>query len=153
MQHTFRLVAAFCGLRLSYYATAILLTLAFLALLLTDYRTATPLYILLALALLPGILKTILFSDNQKRGNDMPFPLFCKKYHYDFFYSRSMNISCLLLYVLFAAWQISYRSTEGFPVFVTQLPLWIAAASLLLRIIFTLGYYLYFCFFPVKAMH
>lgn len=152
MQHTFRRVAAFCGLRLSYYATAALLALVFFVLLFTKYQTATPLYLLVAVLLLPGILKSVVFPDRQKRENDVSFPLFCQKYHYDFLSGRALNLSCLLLYVLFAAWQISYRSAEDFPVFVTHLPVWIAAASLLMRIVFTLGYYLYFCFFPLKAM-
>lgn len=152
MQHTFRQVAAFCGLRLSYYATAILLAIVFFALLFTEYKTATPLYLLVAAMLLPGILKSVVFPDNKKRENDMPFPLFCQKYHYDVLSGRALNLSCLLLFILFAAWQASYRSAEDFPVFVTHLPVWITAASLLARLLLTLGYYLYFCLFPVKAM-
>ncbi len=153
MQHTFRQVAAFCGLRLSYYTTAALLAIVFFILLFTDYITATPLYILVAAVLLPGIIKSMFFADSKKRRNDMAFPLFCKKYHYNFLSSRALNISCFLLFILFAAWHISYRFTEEIPFGVTQLPLWMTAASLLLRLVGTLSYYLYFRLFPWKAMH
>ena len=50
MNYTFSRVAAFCGLRLSYYSTAGLLVLIFLLLIPTEYQTPTPIYILFSMA-------------------------------------------------------------------------------------------------------
>ncbi|MBR2221601.1 MAG: hypothetical protein IJ972_01235, partial [Campylobacter sp.] len=81
MNYTFSRVASFCGLRLSYYSTATLLAAIFLVLALTGYRTATPLYILLSIAVLPSVFEAMLFSkQTEKRENALAFPLFCKKY-------------------------------------------------------------------------
>ena len=67
MNHTFSRVAAFCGLRLSYYITAALLAPAFVVLALTGYRSATPLYILLAMAVSPSVIEAIFFSKRQSK--------------------------------------------------------------------------------------
>lgn len=154
MNYTFHRVASFCGLRLSYYLTAALLATAFFILVPTDYKTASPLYILLSLAVMPSIIKSIFFSTSQteKRENDLSFPLFCKKYHYDFAMYKSMNIAYLLLFVLLAAWHISYSSGDGIPVLITLLPALIATISLFSRILGVVGYRLFFRFFPLKAM-
>ena len=66
MNYTFHRVAAFCSLRLSYYSTIALLALSFLCLALTEYRTASPLYILLTFAVMPGLLKAMFFSGPKK---------------------------------------------------------------------------------------
>lgn len=154
MNDTFRRVAAFCGLRLSYYSTAALLAVIFFILALTDYRTASPLYILLTLAVMPTILKSMFFSatESQKRENDMAFPLFCQKYKYDIAMYNSLQLAHILLFVLFAAWHISYSLSDGTPAIVTAIPSLIAAICLLIRIFGTIGYRLYFRFFPLKAM-
>ena len=165
MNYTFQRVAAFCGLRLSYYITAALLALAFLVLAFTNYRTATPLYILLTLAVLPSILRSLLSSGinpdtspsagkkkEEKRENGLAFPLFCEKYKYNLISYRAMNIAYLLLFLLFAAWHISYGSAETMPFLVTGLPALIATLCLLIRILGVLCYRLYFRFFPLRAM-
>jgi len=153
MASTIQRVAAFCGLRLSYYITAGLLTLIFLVLVLTEYRTATPLYILLMLAVLPSVIRTTFFSGKkeEKRENDLAFPLFREKYHYSLMLHKSMNIAYLLLFVLFAAWHISYTHTDTAKI-ITVLPVLTASASLLTRLFGVIGYRLYFHFFPLKAM-
>ena len=155
MKYTFQRVAAHCGLRLSYYSTAALLALIFLVLVFTEYRTASPLYILLSLAVLPSVCKTIFFSGQKesKRENSMAFPLFCQKYHYDPVMYRSMNLAYLLLFILFAAWHFSYSRNETAPAIITCLPALTACTSLLLRILGIIGYRLYFHLFPLKAMH
>lgn len=155
MNYTFGRVAALCGLRLSYYITAALLAVSFLGLATTEYRTASPLYILLSLALLPTLLKAMLFSGKQKekRENELTFPLFCKKYRYDAAMYQAMNLAHLLLVVLFAAWHLSYRLSTDTPALVTSLPTAIAAISLLSRLLGVIGYRLYFHLFPLKAMH
>ena len=155
MNYTFGRVAAHCGLRLSYYITAGMLALAFLGLVLTGYVTPSPLYILLTLAVLPGILKTMLYSNapKNKRENDVAFPLFCKKYHYDFVSYKAMNLAYLLLFILFAAWQFSYSLHTAVPDAIAALPALLAGASLLTRILAVIGYRLYFHLFPLKAMH
>lgn len=155
MNYTFLRVASHCGLRLSYYVTAALLAITFLLLVPTEYRTATPLYILLSLALLPSLLKSMFFSGDkaQKRENALAFPLFCKKFHYDFIWYKSMNLAYLLLFLLFAAWHISYSLSTDIPAPVTSLPVFTAAACLLTRILGSIGYWLYFHLFPLKAMH
>lgn len=154
MNNTFRKVASFCGLRLSYYATAALLAISFLLLIPTAYRTASPLYILLSLAVLPSLIKAMFFSahNQQKRAHASAYPLFCKKYHYDYTACQAMNVSYLLLFVLFAAWQISYASQADIPVILQNLPILIGSISLLIRIGAVSGYLLYFRFFPLRAM-
>ena len=154
MNHTFSRVAAFCGLRMSYYITAALLTPVFVVLALTGYRSATPLYILLAMAVLPSVIEAIFFQkDKAKRENELPFPLFCKKYRYNQIKFASMKAAYLILFVLFAAWHISYTGFTGTAALIPKLPAILAAVSLLLRILITLGYRLYFHLFPLKAMH
>lgn len=145
-------VAAYCGLRLSYYITAGLLTLIFFCLVPTEYRTATPLYILLMLAVLPSLVSAIFYPHKkEKRENDSAFPLFCKKYHYNLIMHKSMNIAYLLLFILFAAWHISYLHTETAAI-IEYLPVLTASLSLLIRIFGVIGYRLYFHFFPLRAM-
>lgn len=154
MNHTFSRVSAFCGLRLSYYTTAALLAVAFLALAISEYRTPSPLYILLTLAVLPALLKAMLFSSPKakERESDLAFPLFCKKYKYEVIQYKSMNAAYLLLFLLLAAWQISYSPAKGAPDPVAFLPSFIAALSLLVRLSGVVGYRLYFHLFPLKAM-
>lgn len=154
MNYTFSRVAAFCGLRLSYYSTAALLAIAFFSLALTKYRTPTPLYILLTIAVLPSLLEAMFFSNKkEKKEKAVAFPLFCQKYRYNQTKFASMKLAYLLLFVLLAAWHISYASGTDMPLFIRMLPTILAAASLLLRILITLGYRLYFHLFPLKAMH
>ena len=157
MNYTFSRVAAFCGLRLSYYSTAALLTLIFLLLALTEYRTATPLYILLTMAVLPSIIEAMFFSSHKEKRENLEFPLFRKKYNYNQIKFSSMKIAYVLLFVLLAAWHISYinytTNDTITSLFIPKLPSVLAITALLLRILGTLGYRLYFRLFPVKAMH
>ena len=157
INYTFQRVSALCGLRLSYYLTAALLAAAFLLLAVTEYRNASPLYILFSLLLLPSLLKAMLFPadkpQTQKRENTLAFPLFCKKYRYDYHSYKAMNLAYLLIFVLLATWHISYSQSTDLPAYVTLLPMGIAALSLLTRLFGTLGYLFYFHFFPEKAMH
>ena len=154
MNYTFNRVAAFCGLRISYYVTAALLGISFISLAPTEFLTASPLYILLTMAVLPSVTKAMFFSSPQKekRENDTSFPLFCKKYKYDFVLYKAMNLSYFLLFVLLAAWMLSYSQSTS-PVLVRRIPVFITGASLLTRILGVIGYRLYFHLFPLKAMH
>lgn len=152
MNYTFHRVAAFCGLRLSYYITAALLALSFLALVATEYRTPSPLYILLTVAILPTLIRSVFFTGKIEKRENLEFPLFCKKYRYDPVAYKSMNLAYLLLFILLAAWHISYHSAETLPVFITALPALIAAVSLLTRILAIAGFRFYFHWFPLKAM-
>ena len=155
MNYTFGRVAAHCGLRLSYYVTTALLCLSFFLLVMTSYRTPSPLYILLVAAVAPSVIKTLLAGNKkqQKRANTVAFPLFCKKYKYDAVLYQSMNISYLLLFILLAAWQISYSRSINVPELICRLPALLATVSLSCRILGFIGYFLYFRLFPMKAMH
>jgi hypothetical protein len=154
MNYTFSRVAAFCGLRLSYYSTAALLAIIFFVLAFTGYRTATPLYILLSMAVLPSAIETIFFSGKkEKTENNLSFPLFCKKHRYNRNKFTSMKMAYLLLFILLAAWHISHTGHTAAPAFLRILPAALAASALLLRILGTIGYRLYFHLFPLKAMH
>ncbi len=156
MRYTFQRVAAQCGLRLAYYMTAAMLAIEFLLLTVTKYRTASPLYILLVLAVLPSLLHSMLFSPekqkNTKRENALPFPLFCKKYRYNASFHNAMNLTYFLLFLLLVAWHFSYSLTPGAPMLIRMLPAGTAFLSLLARLLGTLGYRLYFDLFPLKAM-
>ena len=154
MNYTFARVASFCGLRLSYYSTAALIFISFLALAATEYRSASPLYILLTMAVLPAISEALFFSNQKtkKRENDLAFPLFCKKYRYDANSHKAMNLAYFLLFLLFAAWHISYALSTGFPLLIRILPTATAFLSLVTRLLGTLLYRLYFLLFPFKAM-
>jgi len=153
MNYTFSRVAAHCGLRLSYYTTALLIAITFLVLVFTEYKTASPLYILLCLAVLPSLLKAILFSKETKRENALTFPLFCQKYHYNTELYRAMNLSYFLILILLVAWRFSYTLSANSPELIAHLPELIAAVSLLVRLLGVIGYRLYFHLFPLKAMH
>ncbi len=154
MNATFQRVAASCGLRLSYYGTAAMITLAFLALVVTEYRTPSPLYILLATAILPSLLRTMFFPKSKEKRENTGFPLFCQKYHYHPDSYKAMSLAYFLVFVLLAAWYISYHTGTGTdtPDFIALLPALIAAISLLTRLLGVIGFRLYFHFFPLKAM-
>ena len=154
MNNTFFRVASLCGLRLSYYITAGLLTLTFLVLVPTNYRTASPLYILLMLAVLPSLMKALFFDKQTNTKNEVlsDYPLFCQKYRYNTVQYKSMNIAYPLIFILLAAWHISYFSLPDRQSFIMLIPSLIAGFSLLIRILGTLGYRLYFYLFPLKAM-
>ena len=150
MNNTFRQVAALCGLRLSYYTMAVLLSVSFLCLVVTEYRTPSPLYILLALATLPSLMKSIFFTKKEEKP--LTFPLFCKKYRYSSRQYHAMSIAYLLLFVLLAAWHISYGNADTLPVPVSILQSLIAGISLTIRILGVIGYQVYFHLFPLKSM-
>ncbi|MBQ7863905.1 MAG: hypothetical protein IJ420_05615 [Lachnospiraceae bacterium] len=153
MNYTFARVASFCGLRLSYYSTAALIAISFLLLAPTQFRTASPLYILLTMAVLPSIVKALFFSSEQKekRESAIAFPLFCQKYNYSIVSSKTMNISYLLLFILLAAWMFSYSQSTA-PFLVRRLPVLITCCSLVIRTLGVIGFRLYFHLFPAKAM-
>ena len=154
MNHTFSRVAAFCGLRFSYYGTAALVAITFLVLVFTGYRSATPLYILLLMAIIPSLVEVIFFSKHkEKRENEVSFPLFCKKYKYNQIKFSSMKIAYVLLFVLLAAWHISFINYTMTSALIPKLPVILAVTALLLRILGTVGYLLYFRLFTFKAMH
>lgn len=157
MNLTFQRVAALCGLRLSLYTTAALLAVSFFILVATEYRTASPLYILLFLAVGPSLLHTMLFSsqhsEKKKRENHLAFPLFCEKYRYSYTFYKAMNLAYLFVFILLAAWHISYIGSAGYPSLITVLPMGTAALSLVVRLFGTLGYRFYFHHFPFRAIH
>lgn len=153
MNYTFSRVAAHCGLRLSYYTTASLVAISFFALVFTEYRSTSPLYILLCLAVLPSLLKTMLFSKETKRENALTFPLFCQKYHYNAEMYKAMNLSYFLILLLIIAWRFSYTLSPNSPEVISLIPSLLAVISLLIRLLGAIGYRLYFHLFPLKAMH
>lgn len=154
--YIFRKVAALCGLQISFYITLTLLILSFLGLILAGYRTASPLYILIFAAILPEWIQMVVFpkSDKkkEKRENGLPFPLFCKKYHYTIKRHKSMNLACLVLFLMLGAWHISYINSTSLPAIVTALPSFIAILNLITRLFATIIYQIYFTYFPLKAM-
>jgi len=148
-------VAAYCSLRISLFATAGILSLLFLYLALNGYRTGTPLYILLTCLLLPSLIHGAAFGQNNKKENrdhTLPLPLFRKKYQYSSTKHICANISYLIVILMFAAWHLSFRGKDV-PDFIASMPSVIAILSFFLRIAATVGYRLYFHFFPIKAMH
>jgi len=154
MNDTFRRVAAQCGLRLSYYTTAALLALGFFILVPTAYRSASPLYILLAMALFPSLAEAVFFSSKteKKRESALAYPLFCKKYRYNYTSYRCMNISYPAVFIFLSAWHISYASHTGIPAIIRLLPALLGGISLLTRILGVAGYLIYFRCFPLRAM-
>lgn len=155
MSYTFARVAAHCGLRLSYYITAAFVGMTFLYFVLTEYRTATPTYILFVMLLVPSLTKSFFFSNQSKnkKENALAFPLFCKKYGFDPITYKSLRISYLLIFILFAAWQFSCLSfADSVSACPRYLPSGLAMTSLLIRLLGTLCYRLYFHFFPLRAM-
>lgn len=154
MKYTISRVAAYCGLRISYYSTAALLGLIFLLEVFTSYRSASPLYILLSLAVLPSACKAIFFSNQKKQTDERTsvFPFFCQKYHYSVVQYKSMNLAYLLLFILLAAWHMSYITKDGVPLLLTMLPSLTALFSLIIRILGVIIFRLYFHLFPLKAM-
>ena len=154
MNTTLGRVAAHCGLRIAYYSAAALLGVSFLFLAYTKYRTESPLYILIVLAVMPSFFKSLLVntSGKNKEKDVSQLPLFCKKYKYDYVSYRSMNISFFLLFILLAAWQFSYSSDGTVPACIRFLPCLTSVLCLLIRIISGICYRLYFTLFPLKAM-
>lgn len=154
--YIFRKVAALCGLRISLYITLALLTISFLALILTEYRTASPLYILVFGAILPEWIQMVIFQEptnkKEKRENKLPFPLFCQKYHYTIKRHKSTNLACIVLFFMLGAWHIAYRHNTSLPSLVASLPSLIAGINLITRLFTTIAYQIYFTYFPLKAM-
>lgn len=147
-------VAAYRGLTLSGYALSALLALSFLCLLLTEYKTPSPLYLLFLYSVLPYLLRTLLEQRNSSRQKreDCLFPLFCRKYHYSGLRHTAASLSYLIAFFMLGAWHLSYVFHPGKPVFVCRLPACIAAVSLLVRLIATICYRIYFRKNPLRAM-
>lgn len=151
--YIFRKVAALCGLRISLYITLALLIVSFLGLIFTGYRTASPLYIIIFAAILPGWIQMVVFPESdKKKEKKLPFPLFCQKYHYTTKRHKSMNLACLVLFLMLGAWHISYINSTSLPTIVTALPSFIAMINLVTRLFITVAYQIYFTYFPLKAM-
>ena len=151
--YIFRKVAALCGLRISLYITLVLLTISFLGLIFSGYRTTSPLYILIFGAILPEWIQMVVFPDSDKKKEPkLPFPLFCKKYHYSLKRHKAMNLACLIVFIMLGAWHISYWNNTSLPAFVTALPSLIAIINLVTRLLITIAYHIYFTYFPLKAM-
>ena len=61
-------------------------------------------------------------------------------------------MSCFsALFVMLFAWNISYIGSS-YPEYITNLPFFVGCISLLLRLVITIGYRIYFYCFPLKAM-
>lgn len=67
MNFLFRRVAAYRGLVLSGYIIALLLAAAYLGLILTDYKTPSPLYLLFFSSVLPYLIRTLLEQKEEQR--------------------------------------------------------------------------------------
>lgn len=156
MHALFRQVAAFCGLRLSYYLTEAIVAILFFMLVLTENRTVSPLYIVLSALVMPSIIKAMLFPEEQKKQkkkkeSSSPLPLFCKKYRYDATMHTSFRIAYLILFIMLLAWRVSYLNSQK-PDWIILLPIWTGGISLILRLGISMGYQIYFRHFPMKAM-
>ena len=149
-------VASLCGLRISLYITLALLIISFLVLNLTGYRTASPFYIIVFAAILPELIQMVVFpeSDNKKkkRENQLPFPLFCKKYRYTTRYHKAMNLTSIILFLMLGAWHIAYHNNNSLPTIITILPISIAIINFATRLLTSIIYQIYFTYFPLSAM-
>lgn len=159
MNFLFRRVAAYRGLVLSGYIIALLLAAAYLGLILTDYKTPSPLYLLFFSSVLPYLIRTLLEQKEEQRRflkkeeQAQPlFPLFCKKYKFSSLRLTAASISYLIIFILLAAWRFSYVQIPDCPGFISSIPVFIAITGLCTRILFTLGYRYYFTHFPLRAM-
>lgn len=155
MELLFLRVAAYRGLVLSGYVLSVLLALSFLCLLLTEYKTPSPFYLLFLYSVLPYLIRTLLEqkSANQKKEEDSRlFPLFCHKYHYSKLRHTAASISYLVAFFLLGAWHFSYAFHSGTPVLICRLPACIAAVSLFVRLAATICYRIYFRRNPLGAM-
>lgn len=154
MDLLFYRVAAYRGLILSGYVLSALLALSFLFLIFTKYKTPSPLYLLFLYSILPYLIHTLLeqkYAIHQKK-EDCLFPLFCHKYRYSKLRHSAASISYLIAFFMLAAWHLSYMLHPGKPVLVCRLPDCIAAVSLLVRLIATTCYRIYFRRNPLRAM-
>lgn len=107
MDFLFRRVAAYRGVVLSGYILSLLLAAAFLGLLLTDYKTPSPLYLLFLFSVLPYLLRTLMEQKKQRAAqasvkkeetNASLFPLFCKKYKFSSLRLNAANLSYLIIF-------------------------------------------------------
>ncbi len=154
MELLFLHVAAYRGLVLSSYVLSALLALSFLCLLLTKYKTPSPLYLLFLYSVLPYLIRTLLEQKTakQKKEEECLFPLFCHKYHYSKLRHTAASISYLIAFFLLGAWHFSYALHSGTPVLICRLPACIAAISLFVRLTATIVYRIYFRSNPLAAM-
>lgn len=154
--YIFRKVASLCGLRISLYITIALLIISFLTLNLTGYRTASPFYIIVFATILPEWIQMVVFpeSDNKKKKREprLPFPLFCEKYRYTIRYHKAMNLSNFILFLMLAAWHISYHMNTTLPTIITIIPISIAIINFVTRLLISIIYQIYFTYFPLSAM-
>ena len=150
--YIFQKVAALCGLRISLYITITLLILSFLVLNFTGYRTASPFYIIVFAAILPEWIQMVVFPENTKKKEKLPFPLFCEKYRYTTRFHKSMNLASIILFLMLGAWHISYHINNTLPIIITMIPLSIAIINIMIRLFTTIIYQIYFIYFPLKAM-
>lgn len=153
MDLLFYRVAAYRGLTISGYVLSALLALSFLCLVFTEYKTPSPLYLLFLYSVLPYLLRTLLEQRASAQKKEEPFfPLFCRKYHYSKLRHTAASISYLIAFCLLGAWHLSYVFFPGKPDLVCRLPAFIAAVSLLVRLISTVCYRIYFRKDPLRAM-
>lgn len=150
----FRRVAAYRGIILSFYLLALLLAVSYLGLLLTDYKTPSPLYLLFLLSVLPYLLRTLMEQKRKQKEEHASalLPLFCKKYKFSSLRLASAGLSYLIVFFLLAAWRFSYVQNPGCPAGIRNIPVMIAAVSLCSRVLFTAGYRYYFTHFTLRAM-
>lgn len=154
MELLFFRVAAYRGLMLSGYVLSALLAFSFLCLLLTEYKTPSPFYLLFLYSVLPYLIRTLLEQKyaHQKKEEESLFPLFCRKYHYSKLRHTAASISYLIAFFLLGAWHFSYAFHAETPVLISRLPACIAAASLFVRLVATICYRVYFRRNPLRAM-
>lgn len=154
MELLFHRVAAYRGLVLSGYVLSVLLALSFLCLLLTEYKTPSPFYLLFLYSVLPYLIRTLLEQKaaKQKKEEKNLFPLFCHKYRYSKLRHTAASISYLIAFFLLGAWHFSYAFRSGTPAFLCRLPDCIAAVSLFVRLAATICYRIYFRRNPLGAM-
>lgn len=144
-------VASFCGLRLSVFSGALLLFVFAFLLVITGNRSASPMYILVAIAVFPYLLRITFFKNKETEGS-LPLPLFRQKHKYTAEKNTTMNLAFFLLVFLLTVWQYSYSKNTGAPPWVTFVPLAILVAVLLCRILATVIYRIYFHFSVLRTM-
>lgn len=153
-------IASFRGLQLSCYHIAIMLVMSFTALLFTESKTVSPIYILLVLGLLPSLVESVAKSrqarreqqNNKRENSTVPFPLLIQKYHYSDNRQTALNFTYIIVLLLIAAWRFNYLLFPVSTQWICDLPVYCIAGSLVSRIVISIGYNMYFRFFPIQSM-
>lgn len=151
-------LASYRGVVLSCRSLAVMLIVSFLVLAFGSGKTLAPLYIVLTLGLLPPFLSSVISASKRyqnKYGDELSkplFPLLQRKYNFSELRFLSLNLTYIIILLLLLTWRIHYILFPSTSVFLCYLPVFIIGISLLLRILCTVGYLIYFRLFPLHAI-